>query len=474
MAALARCLEPFESETFFAERWEQRPLVVPRDEPGRFDDLLAVADVERLVCSTAIRYPAFRLVREGGQLDVRAYTEDVSWRPPFTGTADVPSVLAEWEAGATIVLQALHHNWHRLAVFCRLLEEALDRPVQANAYYTPPGSQGFAVHHDTHDVLVLQVSGEKRWLVYKPLLELPLKHQRYSSALGEHGDPCDDLVLRAGDTLYLPRGWLHEATTSETHSLHLTIGISQHTWLDAAKAALDASEDELGVRRGVESGEDGLVDLLAEQLDPERVERRRRRRFLDTRRPIREDGLTQLRALERLDADTLLERRETVIADLEESPDGVVLVFEGREVRFPTHAAEEVRECFESEAPFSVRSLEGQLDEDGTPRSRLPTRARGLPPDYRLSTRCPVTSCASARFGADDSHVRYTGSSAGVATTSSSCTSASGLRKRTRHSPSPCRLQPRSSRSPIPSSPSEARTACSAACTGHEYALRPR
>ena len=50
MAALARCLEPFDSENFFAERWEHRPLVVPRDEPGRFDDLLAVADVERLVC----------------------------------------------------------------------------------------------------------------------------------------------------------------------------------------------------------------------------------------------------------------------------------------------------------------------------------------------------------------------------------------------------------------------------------------
>ena len=75
------------------------------------------ADVERLVCSTAIRYPAFRLVREGGQLDVGAYTANVPWRPAFTRTADVPRVLAEWEAGATIVLQALHVNWLPLAVF---------------------------------------------------------------------------------------------------------------------------------------------------------------------------------------------------------------------------------------------------------------------------------------------------------------------------------------------------------------------
>src|SRR5262245_45975705 len=224
-AALARCLDPVDADTFLGRHWERRPLVVGRDEPGRFDDLLSEEDVERLVCSTAIRYPAFRLVREGSQLAVSSYARDVSWRPPFTQTADVPRILDEWEAGATIVLQALHVNWQPLAVFCRLLEDALGHAVQANAYYTPRGSQGFAVHHDTHDVLVLQVAGDKRWLLYEPLLELPLKHQRYSAALGEHGEPTDDFVLRAGDTLYLPRGWLHQAETSASDSLHVTIGI---------------------------------------------------------------------------------------------------------------------------------------------------------------------------------------------------------------------------------------------------------
>jgi bifunctional lysine-specific demethylase and histidyl-hydroxylase NO66 len=339
---------------------------VARDERGRFDDLLSEADVERLVCSTAIRYPAFRLVREGRQLSVGEYTSDVSWRPAFTETVDVPRLLAEWEAGATIVLQALHVSWHPLAVFCRLLEEALGLPVQANAYYTPRGSQGFAVHHDTHDVLVLQVAGEKRWLLYEPLLELPLKHQRYSAALGDHGEPTDDVVLRAGNTLYLPRGWLHEAKTSAHDSLHLTIGITAHTWLDGAKGALEASEGELAFRRGVGAdSEDGLVDALAEQLDPELVRQRQRRRFLDSRRPIRADGLSQLRALERLDEESLLERRETVIADLEESPDGLMLVFEGKEVRFPAHASSELRACFESETTFRLVDLPGELDSEG-------------------------------------------------------------------------------------------------------------
>jgi hypothetical protein len=216
-------------------------------------------------------------------------------------------------------------------------------------------------------VLVLQVAGEKRWRLYDPLVELPLKHQRYTRALGEHGPPSDDLVLRAGDTLYLPRGWLHEAETSQTDSLHLTIGITAHTWLDAARDALGACEDEPGLRHDVAHGTaNGLESALAERLDPEQVERRRRRRFLDTRRPIREDGLAQLRALARLRPETALERRGTVIADLEDAADGAVtLVFEGKEVGFPPQAAAEVRACFASDEPFRAVDLPGGLDAEG-------------------------------------------------------------------------------------------------------------
>jgi bifunctional lysine-specific demethylase and histidyl-hydroxylase NO66 len=351
-------------EEFLAERWEKQPLVVPRSEPGRFDDLLSEDDVERLVCSTGIRYPAFRLVREGAQLPVDSYTADVSWRPPFTRSADLPRVLAEWQEGATIVLQALHVHWPPLAVFCRRLEEVLGHAVQANAYYTPRGSQGFGLHHDTHDVLVLQVAGEKRWTLREPLLELPLKHQRFGPGLGEPGEPTD-VLLEAGHTLYLPRGWLHEAATSSTDSLHLTIGITAYTWLDAVRAALAECEGDVEFRRSASGSDDvasELVERLLARLDPADVERRRRRRFVESRRPIREDGLTQLRALAGLGAETLVERRPTVIADLEEEDGVVSLVYEGKKIHVPGRAREEMRACFAAGEPFRPGDLPGDLD----------------------------------------------------------------------------------------------------------------
>ena len=89
-SALARTLDPVSGEEFLAEYWEQKPLAVPRGERGRFDDLLSVLDVERLLTSGGLRFPGFRLAKAGAKVDVADYTKDLSWRPqPFSGSADV-------------------------------------------------------------------------------------------------------------------------------------------------------------------------------------------------------------------------------------------------------------------------------------------------------------------------------------------------------------------------------------------------
>jgi hypothetical protein len=364
---LRLAINPVAVETFFAEHWGRQPLVVVRREPGRFERLLSTADAEWLLCSTGIREPAFRLVRAGDRLDARDYTRDVPWRPrSFRGTADLPRVLAELEAGATLVLQGLHLNWEPLAAYCRGLEGLLEHRVQANAYLTPRWTQGLPVHHDTHDVFVLQVAGEKRWRVYEPLLELPLRHQRHRPELGEPGEEVLDLSLEPGDTLYLPRGWLHEAFASEQDSLHLTIGVNVYTWLDALRAALEECGDDVEFRRGVDGDaepEADLLERLGARLDSHAVAARRRAKLARTRRPILDGQLTQLRALDLLTAETLVERRSTVLAELTIDDKGVVITFDGKEVRFPSHAAAEVERLFGADEPVQPRGLPGTLDE---------------------------------------------------------------------------------------------------------------
>jgi bifunctional lysine-specific demethylase and histidyl-hydroxylase NO66 len=338
---------------------------VARGEPGRFGELLSAADAERLVTEPGLRTPGFRLVKAGARLDARSYTTDVSWRPqPFTGTAQVGRVLAEFQAGATIVLQGLHLNRLPVARWCRSLEALLGHPVQANAYWTPRDSQGLPVHHDTHDVFVLQLDGSKRWLVYEPVLELPLRDQRYSPDLGAPGEVVLDVTLCSGDTLYLPRGWLHEALTSDEDSLHLTVGVNVRTWLDALRTVLAQCGDDTELRRAVPADGSGAAEVLervAERFGADSAAAAVRARFVSTRRPILDGQPAQLRALEGLRPGDEVERRDTVIADF----DGERLSFEGKTLRFPPHAREEVEALVAAEGPVRLSELPGRLDDEG-------------------------------------------------------------------------------------------------------------
>ena len=360
-SALERSIDPVSAEEFLAEHWERKPLVVAREEDGRFDDLLSIADVERLLCSGGLRYPGLRLVKAGAKLDVPTYTTDVPWRPaPFTGTAEIGRVISEWEAGATLVLQGLHHSWPPLAEFCRVLEVELGHPAQANAYFTPREAQGLPVHHDTHDVFSLQVAGEKRWFVYEPAVELPLKDQKYRAEHGEPGAPVLDVTLKPGDTLYLPRGWLHEAATSSTDSLHITVGVNVYTWLDAFKSALAQCADDVAFRRSPEGDAEELLELLRARLGEEDVAERRRRRLVSTRRPVLPDQLSQIRALDSLTLETPVERRSTVLFDL----DGTTLRFEGKTVTLPTALEEEIEFIVRADDGFAPAEIPGELDDE--------------------------------------------------------------------------------------------------------------
>ncbi|CAJ1447340.1 unnamed protein product, partial [Effrenium voratum] len=76
-----------------------------------------------------------------------------------------------------------------------------------NAYLTPPGAIGKPPHVDDHDVLVLQLSGSKRWTL-------------------EDGKAAQ-VTLQTGDVLYLPQGLPHHAAAQEDPlpSLHLAVGL---------------------------------------------------------------------------------------------------------------------------------------------------------------------------------------------------------------------------------------------------------
>src|SRR3974390_2309223 len=55
--------------------------------------------------------------------------------------------------------------------------------------------------------------------------------------------PLFELELKQGDLLYLPRGYVHAAHTSQVHSAHVTIGISVYTWVELLSELIARSKD---------------------------------------------------------------------------------------------------------------------------------------------------------------------------------------------------------------------------------------
>ncbi|MEV5239681.1 cupin domain-containing protein [Streptomyces cinnamoneus] len=145
----------------------------------------------------------------------------------------VPQALHEHLAeGATLVVNAvdeLHEDTERTAAD---LERLLHTHVVTNLYGSWTGTQGFGLHFDDQEVIVVQLSGRKRWRYYPPTRTAALLNDvvRPPKPVGE---PYADVVLEEGDVLFLPRGWWHGASAGEgTHSLHLTYAAIPVTGVD--------------------------------------------------------------------------------------------------------------------------------------------------------------------------------------------------------------------------------------------------
>jgi ribosomal protein L16 Arg81 hydroxylase len=251
---------------FARQFWGQQPLLSPAaDLPAGFDQLLDANAIDELVSKRGLRTPFLRVAKNGTTLADKAFTSPGGVGAGIADQVNEDRLVQLFAEGSTLVLQALHRVWPPVLAFCQKLAAELGHPVQANAYVTPPQNQGFSAHYDVHDVFVLQIEGEKQWRVHRPVLESPLRDQPWNDRKSDveqraKEPPLIKAVLKPGDCLYLPRGYLHAATALGGVSTHLTLGI--HVWTRYALAqqlveqALRALADDPVIRASLPLGVD--------------------------------------------------------------------------------------------------------------------------------------------------------------------------------------------------------------------------
>src|SRR3954466_9099543 len=229
-------LSPYDKNVFFEEIWQQRPEVLATGRAGYFEGVFSKEEVERII-EFAQPWQSIRLTSASSN----KWTE-VPFSP--NGRIDIDQLRKFYLQGQTVILNQVENFSPAVARLARAIETEMGVQVQVNSYLTPPSAQGFRAHYDPHDVLVAQIQGEKLWKVYGSDAVCPLNEMNDDDLqLPESVEAPEEIRLKAGDLLYIPRGWVHEAVTGELASLHFTIGVYPPLGKDLLNAALEALVD---------------------------------------------------------------------------------------------------------------------------------------------------------------------------------------------------------------------------------------
>lgn len=245
---LTQLLAPVTLDDFYQHYWETSPLVVKRAQLGYYDHILSDQDLEQYFQNAQLPSQYIRVLKAGEKYLPQQWSK-LETRRDFNAVhlVDRQRLFELFDKGASIVIGSIEGQLPALEQYCRGLNTELSATrMGANLYITPPGAKGLDCHFDSYDVLILQISGRKRWQIYDRPIENPLANQYFNKDNYLKPEPTLEITLEEGDLLYLPRGFVHEAHSLDSTSIHITLGLHNKKAIDIfellAKQVVDNTE----------------------------------------------------------------------------------------------------------------------------------------------------------------------------------------------------------------------------------------
>lgn len=145
-----------------------------------------------------------------------------------------PKVEVFMSGGASVIANDVLHMHPPIGQIGEALGAEFGAVMGANIYCSFEGVRAFGTHYDNHDVFVVQTEGEKTWNLYdnradNPVIDPPGTPETRRFFEQTRGPVMTEIKMRAGDVLYLPRGWYHDALAIDGPSLHVTYSVTPFT-----------------------------------------------------------------------------------------------------------------------------------------------------------------------------------------------------------------------------------------------------
>ena len=167
------------------------------------------------------------------------YSEFSSMHLEISGYVLRPDVdmVQDWiSRGASIILNEIDKTNSALINLADELQNFTQGRCQGNLYFSMESRQAFGPHCDEHDVFAIHFEGEKIWNIYENIEKNPINHPIFKFDSEERirraGKLIDQVTLKPGDLLYLPRGQYHDALASKNGAMHIAFGLTYFKPID--------------------------------------------------------------------------------------------------------------------------------------------------------------------------------------------------------------------------------------------------
>lgn len=271
MSDFASLIAPFPADRFFAEIYGRRHLHIPASAGAR--RMLDWARVNALLAIEGHWTDShLKLVHNAIPVSPDRYCSPVQTMAGPQWRADPARVQAFLAQGASLVGNAVEAVAPELREVGATLNAQLGGIIGANLYVSFGGIGGFGPHYDLTEVFAFHCEGEKTWRIYEGQADAPIAFPQGDEASvrdlfrRQAGRVIDEVKMRPGDVLYIPRGRFHDALAQSEASMHVTFSVLPHTAKIVMRLLEQAALLEPAFRAYLPEAEQGGDTALAGRL----------------------------------------------------------------------------------------------------------------------------------------------------------------------------------------------------------------